>query len=144
MAYVNKLALEGEVVMSGKISRDLAPREQQIMAVVYRLRSASVAQVREGLEDPPSYSAVRTMMGQLEKKGLLKRERGDKTHIYSPTEAKASVRRSAARRLIDIFFPNQPAAAIATLINESAKDLTEAELEELRNAIDKVKARGKQ
>lgn len=129
--------------MSEKIARDLAPREQQIMAVVYRLGNASVAQVREGLKDPPSYSAVRTMLGQLEKKGLLKRDRSDVTHLYSPTLPKGSVRRSAIRRMLDVFFPNQPAAAIAALINESAKDLTQSELDELRNAIDKAKARGK-
>ena len=130
--------------MSDKVSRDLAPREQQIMAVVYQLRSASVAQVLEGLEDPPSYSAVRTMLGQLEKKGLLRRDRSDITHIYSPTLPKGSARRSAVRRLIDIFFPNQPATAIAALISESAKDLTESDLDELQIAIEKAKARGKQ
>ena len=130
--------------MSDKVSRDLAPREQQIMAVVYQLRSASVAQVLDGLEDPPSYSAVRTMLGQLEKKGLLRRDRSDITHIYSPTLPKGSARRSAVRRLIDIFFPNQPATAIAALISESAKDLTESDLDELQIAIEKAKARGKQ
>lgn len=129
--------------MSDKISRELAPREQQIMAVVYRLRSASVAQVRAGLEDPPSYSAVRTMLGQLEKKGLLKRDRSDITHTYSPILPKSSARRSAIRRLLDVFFPNQPAAAIAALINESAKELTDADLDELREAISKAKSKGK-
>ena len=130
--------------MSDKVTRDLAPREQQIMAVVYQLGSTSVTQVRAGLEDPPSYSAVRTMLGQLEEKGLLKRDRSEITHVYSPTLPMRSARRSAVRRLIDIFFPNQPASAIAALISESAKDLTEAELDELRNAIDKVKSKGKQ
>ena len=130
--------------MSDKVSRDLAPREQQIMAVVYQLRSASVAQVLDGLEDPPSYSAVRTMLGQLEKKGLLRRDRSDITHIYSATLPKGSARRSAVRRLIDIFFPNRPATAIAALISESAKDLTESDLDELQSAIEKAKARGKQ
>lgn len=129
--------------MSDKVSRDLAPREQQIMAVVYQLGKGSVAQVRDGLKDPPSYSAVRTMLGQLERKGLLKRDRSEVTHMYSPTLPKGSARRSAIRRLLDIFFPNQPAAAIAALINESARDLTESELDELRKAIEKAKVRGK-
>lgn len=129
--------------MADKVARELAPREQQIMTVVCKLKSASVAQVREGLQDPPSYSAVRTMLGQLEKKGFLKRDRSDVTHIYSPTAPKGSVTKSAVRRLLDVFFPSQPAAAIAALIDESAKDLTKSELDELRKAIDKVKAKGK-
>ncbi|MCA9129476.1 MAG: BlaI/MecI/CopY family transcriptional regulator [Planctomycetales bacterium] len=129
--------------MSEKVARELAPREQQIMAVVCRLKNASVAQVRDAMKDPPSYSAVRTMLGQLEKKGLLKRDRSDVTHIYSPTGPYGSMKRSAVRRLLDVFFPNQPALAIAALIDESAKDLTASELEELRRAIDRAKAKGK-
>jgi predicted transcriptional regulator len=129
--------------MSNKVARELAPREQQIMAVVCQLQQATVAQVRDGLQDPPSYSAVRTMLGQLEKKGLLKRDRSDVTHVYSPTAPNRSVKKSAVRRLLDVFFPNQPAAAIAALIDESAKDLTASDLDELRRAIDNAKARGK-
>ena len=130
--------------MGKKVSQELAPREQQIMVVVYKLKNASVTQVRAELEDPPSYSSVRTMLGQLEKKGLLKRDKSQVTHIYSPTTPRGSARRSAVRRLLDIFFPNQPAAAIAALINESAKDLSASELEELRKTIDQAKkSRGK-
>ena len=129
--------------MAKKISRELAPREEQIMAVVYRLGKASVAEVRAGLVDPPSYSAVRTMLGQLEKKGLLQRDRSDVTHRYSPTLPKGSARRTAIRRLLHVFFPNQPAAAIAALIDESAKDLTDSEIDELREVIEKAKAKGK-
>jgi predicted transcriptional regulator len=83
------------------------------------------------------------MLGQLEKKGLLKRDRSDVTHVYSPTAPNRSVKKSAVRRLLDVFFPNQPAAAIAALIDESAKDLTASDLDELRRAIDNAKARGK-
>ncbi len=50
--------------------RELATREQQLMEVMYRLGTASVAEIRADLTDPPSYSAVRTMVGLLEKKGL--------------------------------------------------------------------------
>jgi predicted transcriptional regulator len=127
--------------MAKKVSRELAPREEQIMGMVYRLGKASVAEVRDGLQDPPSYSSVRTMLGQLEKKGLLQRDRSDVTHLYSPTLPKGSARRSAIRRLLHVFFPNQPAAAIAAMIDESAKDLTEPELDELRRAIEKAKGK---
>ena len=50
-----------------KAKRGLATREQQIMEVIYWLGMASVADVRRELSDPSSYSAVRTMMGQLER-----------------------------------------------------------------------------
>ena len=44
------------------------------MDAVYRRGRASVAEVRAGLEDPPTYSAVRGMLRFLEDKGLLRHE----------------------------------------------------------------------
>ena len=42
--------------------KDLGRRERQIMELVYQLEEASVAQVREAMPDPPSYSSVRTCL----------------------------------------------------------------------------------
>ncbi len=110
------------------------------MSVVYRLGKASVAEVRDALQDPPSYSAVRTMLGQLERKGLLRRDRTGVTHIYAPTSSKRSAQRSAIRRLIETFFPNNPGDALAALIDESARDLSDEEIAKLEQAIDRAKA----
>jgi predicted transcriptional regulator len=44
----------------------LGRRERQIMDIVFRLGRASVSQVLAELPDPPSYSAVRAMLGFLE------------------------------------------------------------------------------
>ncbi len=125
-----------------KIPRKLAPREEQIMGVLYRLGKASVAEVREALQDPPSYSSVRTMLGQLEKKGLLRRDRSGITHLYLPTMSRRSARRSAIRRLLDTFFPNQPGDALAALIDESARDLSDAEIAKLEQAVRRAKSGG--
>ena len=40
-----------------KTPKDLGRRERQIMDLVYQLGEASVAQVREAMSDPPSYSS---------------------------------------------------------------------------------------
>ena len=47
---------------------ELSRRERQIMDVVYRLGRASAVDVRRRLPDPPSYSAVRTLLTILERK----------------------------------------------------------------------------
>jgi len=122
-----------------KIDRQLAPREEQIMSVVYRLGKASVAQVREHLADAPSYSAVRTMLGQLERKGYLKRDRSDVTHIYLPVRPQKSASMSAFRRLIETFFPNSPADALAALIDDSAKKLSDDDIQRLEEAIQRAR-----
>jgi len=49
-------------------SLNSADAERQIMDVIYRLGRASAALVRRQLPDPPSYSAVRTLLTILERK----------------------------------------------------------------------------
>jgi predicted transcriptional regulator len=118
-----------------RVTRELAPREKQIMQVVYRLQKASVADVREHLSDPPSYSAVRTMLGQLERKGCVRRDRSGVAHIYKPVQSPRTAGLSAFRRLIDTFFPQSPADALATLIDDSANQLSDEDIDRLEQAI---------
>lgn len=127
------------MVPKNKISRKLAPREEQIMSVVYRLGKASVAQVREQLSDPPSYSAVRTMLGQLEQKGYLRRDRSDVTHLYQPVKSRRVACLSAFQRLIETFFPNSPGDALAALIDDSAKKLSDEDIQRLEEAIQRAR-----
>ena len=122
-----------------KVTRELAPREEQIMQVVYRLQRASVAKVREQLSDPPSYSAVRTMLGQLERKGYVRRDRSDVTHMYEPVKSRKTAGLSAFKRLIDTFFPHSPGDALAALIDESATKLSQQDIERLEKAIHRAR-----
>lgn len=123
------------LMASKKISRRLAPREEQIMSVVYRLGKASVAQVRDQLADAPGYSAVRTMLGQLERKGYLRRDRSGVTHLYQAVKSQKVAGLSAFQRLIETFFPNSPGDALAALIDHSAKKLSDEDTERLERAI---------
>lgn len=118
-----------------KVARELAPREEQIMQVVYRLQKASVAEVREQLSDPPSYSAVRTMLGQLERKGHVVRDRSGVTHLYKPVKSRRAAGLSALSRLIDAFFPQSTGDALAALIDDSAKRLSDEDIDQLEQAI---------
>ncbi|MCA9100313.1 MAG: BlaI/MecI/CopY family transcriptional regulator [Pirellulales bacterium] len=123
-----------------KVARELAPREEQIMRAVYHLRKASVAQVREHLSDPPSYSAVRTMLGQLERKGYVRRDRSEVTHIYEPVRSQKAAGLSAFRLLIDTFFPHSPGNAIAAMIDESANQLSDEDIDRLEAAIHRARS----
>jgi len=125
------------------VNHGLATREQQIMDVLYKLDKASVGEVREQLANPPSYSAVRTMIGQLEKKGLVRRDRSGVKHYYSPVTSKRSASRSALRSVIETFFPQSPGDALAALIDDSAKKLNKEDLDRLEQAIHRVRKQGK-
>ena len=125
-----------------KAKRGLAPREQQIMDVIYQLQRASVSEVRAKLKDPPSYSAVRTMIGQLERKGFMQRHPDGVRLLYSPVQSRRAASRSALRRVIDTFFPDSPGDALAAFIDDSAKKLTDEDLDRLQQAIDRLREEG--
>lgn len=120
----------------------LGPRERQIMDAVFRLGRASVAQVRRELSTPPSYSAVRTILGILEEKGLLRHEQEGLRYIYRPTVTRGVARQSALKHLVHTFFDGSPEQAAAALLAMS-DGLTPADVKRLTALIGSAKAEGR-
>ena len=52
----------------GQVSR----RERQVMDILFRLGKATAQEVMDELPDPPSYSAVRALLTNLEDKRLVR------------------------------------------------------------------------
>lgn len=126
-----------------KSQRDLGRRERQIMDVVFELCEASVGDVRGRMPDPPSYSAVRTMIRHLESKGYLRHRREGTKYIYRPTQSKQSAGRSALRRLIKTFFGDSAPDAVAAVFDVSSEDLTDDDLDRIEQFIEKARKEGR-
>ena len=122
---------------------DLGRRERQIMDVIYRLGRASVQEVIVQLPDPPSYSAVRAMMGKLEEKGHLTHEADGPRYVYFPVHAREEATRSALRRMLRTFFDGSPSKAVAAVLDVSGRSLTREELDELAGLIEDARRRGR-
>lgn len=122
---------------------DLSRRERQIMDIVYRLGQATAAEVREQLPDPPGYSAVRAMLRVLEEKGHLWHEQEGPRYVFRATVSVEAARRSAISRLMRTFFDNSLEEAVATLLDVSASNLSDDELERLARLIDDSRREGR-
>ena len=127
--------------MSG--SSKLGRRERQIMDAVYRLGKASVTQVRDELPDPPSYSAVRAMLGILEEKGLLRHAQEGLRYIYRPTVPRAAAQESALRHLVRTFFDDSPELAAVALLEMSDVKLSPRDMKRLSRLIEDAKKEGR-
>src|SRR5438552_1269630 len=114
---------------------ELSRRERQIMDVIYRLGRASAAQVCRQLPDPPSYSAVRTLLTILERKGQLKHVVHGPRYVYLPTRSRHSVGRAALRQLLDTFFEGSLANAVAAHLSDPDAKLTDQERKRLAAVI---------
>ena len=129
--------------MTPSTPRHFSKRERQIMDVLYRQGRATAADVRAGMPDPPSYSAVRTLLRILEDKGHVRHEQDGVRYVYVPIVGAAKAQRSALKHLVDTFFGGSASRGMAALFELSGGDLDEAELRRLRQLIDEARKRGK-
>ena len=113
----------------------LGARERQIMDVLFRLGSAGVAEVRDALSAPPTYSAVRGMLGLLEQKGFVTHKREGIRYVYSPTLRPDAAKRRALKHLVSTFFDGSPERAVSALLG--VEQDTPIDLAELRELIAK-------
>ncbi len=121
----------------------LGARERQILDAIYQLGEASVAEVLAKLSDPPSYSAVRTMIRVLETKGLLRHRRIGTKYVYRPTHSRESASRRALAHVMETFFGGSATDAVAAILNVSASRLTDQDLQRLDELIDQARREGK-
>ena len=110
-------------------------RERQIMEAVYALEKASAAEVHEHLADPPSRTAVRTMLGILEEKGHLKHAKRGREFVYQPTRQRQRVGQSVLRRVLETFFEGSIEKAVAAHLSDPASQATTDELKRLSRLI---------
>lgn len=126
--------------MTSEKSAKLSRREREILNVLHSLGGrASAEDIRQGLSDPPSYSAVRAMLVKLEAKGQLTHKEEGLKYVYSPTESRSSARRKALDQLIDVFFGGSPGQTVAALLKQ--EKWTSAELDELHAEIEAARAK---
>jgi predicted transcriptional regulator len=121
----------------------LGARERQIMDAIYALGEASVSDVLARLPDPPSYSAVRTMIRLLETKGLLRHRQVGIKYVYRPAHSREQAKRSALKHLMQTFFAGSAADAVEAILHPSVATLSDAEIERLEKLIREARAKEK-
>jgi predicted transcriptional regulator len=116
----------------------LTRREREIMDALYESPDgASVEDVRERLVDPPSYSAVRTMLKRLEDKGHARHREEGLRYVYGPTTPRNAARKAALQQLVRVFFGGSAGQTVTALLRQES--WTDAELEHLRQQIESVR-----
>jgi predicted transcriptional regulator len=119
----------------------LARREREIMDALFALGDrASAEAIRERLSDPPSYSAVRTMLARLESKGYVRHSEEGLRYVYTPTRSRASAQRSALGNLARVFFGGSPRQMVTALLKH--EKWTAEELESLSREIERARKDG--
>lgn len=122
---------------------NLGRRERQIVEAVYRLGKATVNDVLAELPDPPSYSAVRAMLGKLERKGYVKHREDGPRYMYLPAFSTERARRAALRHMVNTFFDGSAEQAVLALIQLSDTTVPPGVLERLADEVKAAKREGR-
>jgi len=94
------------------------------------------------MPDPPSYSAVRTLLRILEEKGHLQHREDGPRYVYLPVESRENASRSALRRVVETFFEGSLGNAVAALVDGGGK-LSEEEFKRIKKIIKAARAKRK-
>ena len=111
-----------------------------ILEVLWARGEATFADIRRDLAArAAATTTVATVLGRLERSGLVAHSGGERSRVYRALAPRAAVRTSQARGLIDRLFNGRPSELVSHLVRES--DLDETELHELRRLLNSRKAR---
>ncbi len=135
--------------MAGKRAKDKpgkdghSRREREIMDALYKLGKASAAQIMAQIPDPPSYTAIRSHLTILEKKGHVRHSDDGTRYIYEPLVAREQMGHRAIDSLLKTFFDNSVERAVTALLTRKDADVSNEDLERLSRLIDKARREGR-
>jgi len=123
--------------------KHLSRRERQIMDVVYRLDSATAAEILKELPDPPGYSAIRALLRILVDKQHLQYRQDGPRYVYTPTVSRQKARVGALAQLVHTFFDGSPLQVVTALIGSAHGKISKAELDEISALIEEARRKGR-
>ena len=130
--------------MNGPLDGDgLSRRERQIMDALYRLGKASAAEIHEAMPNPPTYTAVRTLLTILQEKGHIRFERKGARYIYEPVVPRDEMAKSVMSGVLENFFGGSIERVVATLIEPGEEPLSDDQLDRLAKMIEQAKRQGR-
>jgi len=113
------------------------------MDIIYARGSATAADVREGLADPPTNAAVRATLRALVDKDHLQVDRDGRRYVYSPTVPRRRASRTELEHVVHTFFGGSTESAMTALLETGAKNLSEQDRERLKRLIDRAAEEGR-
>ncbi|MDQ3517269.1 MAG: BlaI/MecI/CopY family transcriptional regulator [Gemmatimonadota bacterium] len=121
----------------------LSRRERQVMDILYRRGGATVAEVITDLPDPPTYSAVRSILRILGEKELIRHKEDGPRYVYFPAEPREMAREDVLAHVVRTYFGGSQEQAVTALLRMSDTDIDATEVERLRSTIRRARQSGK-
>ena len=130
--------------MTKRVSADdLTRRERQVMDILHRRGESTVAEIMSELPDPPTYSAVRSILRILGDKKLISYKEDGPRYVYYPAEPTEQTREDVLEHVVRTYFAGSTEQAVTALLRMSDADVSEAEINRLRDRIRHARQSGR-
>src|SRR5215208_1011753 len=121
----------------------LSRRERQVMDILHRRSEATVAEIMEELPDPPTYSAVRSVLRILGEKDLIRYKEDGPRYVYYPAQDTEAARDDVLAHVVRTYFAGSPEQAVTALLRMSDVDMGDDQVERLRETIRRARQSGR-
>jgi BlaI family transcriptional regulator, penicillinase repressor len=128
---------------ASRIDEALPRRERQVMDILFRRGEATVSEVMAELPDPPTYSAVRSILRILTEKGLITYKEDGPRYVYLPALSTERAQEDALKHVVRTFFDGSTEQAMTALLRMSDAELSDAEIARLRERIHSARSSGR-
>ena len=122
---------------------DLTRRERQVMDILYRRGESTVAEIMAELPDPPTYSAVRSILRILGEKKLISYKEDGPRYVYYPAEPAERAREDVLEHVVNTYFAGSTEQAVTALLRMSDADVSDDEIKRLRDKIRNARQSGR-
>jgi predicted transcriptional regulator len=124
--------------MARRPSPALTDAEAQVMAVLWRLNTASVGDVVAAINErrAVTYSTVQTILRILETKGYVAHDKVARAFVYRAVVDERQARRRALKHLVSRLFEGSPSLLVLNVLED--EDIDPAEREQLRKLIERA------
>lgn len=116
-------------------------RELDIMSILWRRSSGSVAEVREDLGDSVAYTTVLKILQILEEKGAVRHEAEGRAYRYFPVVEPGEAGGTAISRILDKIYGGSAELLLSQLISD--REIPPDELTRMREILEKMEEEGK-
>ena len=113
----------------------LSRRERQVVEILHRRGEATASEILDDLPDPPTYSAVRSVLRILGEKGLIRHREDGPRYVYFPAQEPETAREKALAHVVETYFAGSPEQAVTALLRMSDVKMSDPEVARLRNII---------
>ena len=121
----------------------LSRRERQVMDILHRRAEATVAEIMAELPDPPTYSAVRSVLRILGEKNLIRYKEDGPRYVYFPAQDTEEARDDVLAHVVRTYFAGSSEQAVTALLRMSDVDMKDEEIVRLRETIRRARQSGR-